>query len=144
MPEFGAKCRISHHVSYFVMYRTQDGHRRYPAGDPEVKGLLHLDPKLAPAPAAPYMTTVVISECRAMREVQLWDAKANFLAVVDQAARGETTVVTRHGAPVAVVLGYDEWQRLTHARPGLADLLLSFPEGGEPRRDRTPARDLGL
>jgi prevent-host-death family protein len=90
------------------------------------------------------MTTVVIFGCRAMREVQLRDAKASFSAVVDQAAKGETTVVTRHGAPVAVVLGYDEWQRLTHARPGLADLLLSFPEGGEPRRDRTPARDLGL
>jgi prevent-host-death family protein len=79
-----------------------------------------------------------------MREVQLRDAKASFSAVVDQAAKGETTVVTRHGEPVAVVVGYDEWQRLTHARPGLADLLLSFPEGGQSPRDRTPVRDLGL
>lgn len=109
-----------------------------------MKGLLRLDPKLALGPEYPYMTTVVIYGCRAMREVQLRDAKASFSAVVDQAAKGETTVVTRHGAPVAVVLGYGEWQRLTHARPGLADLLLSFPEGDEPRRDRTPARDLGL
>lgn len=79
-----------------------------------------------------------------MREVQLRDAKASFSAVVDQAARGEGTVVTRHGAPVAVVVGYDEWQRLSGAKPSLADLLLAFPEGGDLHRDRTPARDLGL
>jgi antitoxin Phd len=79
-----------------------------------------------------------------MREVQLRDAKASFSALVDQAVKGEGTVVTRHGAPVAVVLGYDEWQRLNGARPSLADLLLAFPEGGDLRRDRTPARDLGL
>lgn len=79
-----------------------------------------------------------------MREIQLRDAKAGFSAVVDQAARGEATVVTRRGAPVAVVLGYEEWQRLTQARPGLAALLLAFPEGGEPRRDPARARDPGL
>jgi antitoxin Phd len=90
------------------------------------------------------MTTVVTQEYRAMREVQLRDAKASFSAVVDQAAKGEGTVVTRHGAPVAVVLGYDEWQRLNGARPSLADLLLAFPEGGDVHRDRKPARDLGL
>jgi prevent-host-death family protein len=79
-----------------------------------------------------------------MHEVQLRDAKASFSAVVDQAANGEPTVVTRHGTPVAVVVGYEEWQRLSGARPGLADLLLSFPEGGEPSRDRSPVRDPGL
>ena len=79
-----------------------------------------------------------------MREVQLGDAKANFSAVVDQAAKGECTVVTRHGAPVAVVIGYDEWQRLNGARPSLADLLLAFPEGDDVHRDRKPVRNLGL
>lgn len=79
-----------------------------------------------------------------MREVQLRDAKASFSAVVDQAAKGEGTVVTRHGAPVAVVVGYDEWQRLSAAKPSLANLLRAFPEDGDVHRDRTPARDLGL
>jgi hypothetical protein len=33
VPGFGARRRISHHVSYFVMYRTQDGRqRRYTIG----------------------------------------------------------------------------------------------------------------
>ncbi|MGX9962131.1 type II toxin-antitoxin system Phd/YefM family antitoxin [Roseomonas sp. F4] len=79
-----------------------------------------------------------------MREVQLRDAKAGFSAVVDQAAKGEGTVVTRHGAPVAVVLGYDEWLRLRGARPSLAELLLAFPEEADLPRDSTPARDPGL
>lgn len=80
-----------------------------------------------------------------MRAVPLREAKAGFSAVVDQAAKWEATVVTRRGAPVAVVLGYEEWQRLTGARPGLAELLLGFPEGvGDLPRDPRPARDVGL
>ncbi|MDO9711956.1 type II toxin-antitoxin system Phd/YefM family antitoxin [Paracraurococcus lichenis] len=89
------------------------------------------------------MTTVVI-ETAAMQEFQLRDAKARFSAVVDEAERGRGTVVTRHGEPVAVVLGYAEWQRLTHARPGFAEQLLAFPDIGEIERDRSPARDAGL
>jgi prevent-host-death family protein len=76
-----------------------------------------------------------------MRVIPLRDAKAGLAAVVDQAARGESTVVTRRGKPVAVIVGHDEWQRLTGARPGFADLLLGFPEGGDLPRDRRAARD---
>jgi antitoxin Phd len=79
-----------------------------------------------------------------MRETQLKDAKASFSAVVDQAVQGEPTVVTRHGKPVAVVLGFDEWQALQGARPSFSDLLLSFPDIGELPRDPTPPRDLDL
>ena len=79
-----------------------------------------------------------------MHEVQLRDAKASFSAVVDQAGKGEATIVTRHGTPVAVVVGYAEWLRLQGGRPGFADLLLAFPEGEAPRRDPAPARDIGL
>lgn len=79
-----------------------------------------------------------------MRELQLREAKASFSAVVDQAAKGEGTVVTRHGQPTAVVLGYDAWQRLTGARPSFADLLLGFPDVGEIARDPPPLRDLDL
>ena len=79
-----------------------------------------------------------------MREVQLKDAKTSFSAVVDQAAQGEPTVVTRHGKPVAVVLGFDEWQALQGGRPSFADLLLSFPDIGELPRDPAPPRDLDL
>jgi antitoxin Phd len=79
-----------------------------------------------------------------MRELQLRDAKAAFSAVVEQAAKGEGTVVTRHGQPMAVVVGYDAWQRLVGARPSFADLLLDFPDVGEIPRDPAAPRDTGL
>lgn len=79
-----------------------------------------------------------------MLELQLRDAKAGFSAVVEKAAQGEPSVVTRHGEKVAVVLGYAEWQRLTAAQPSFADLLLAFPEGEEVGRDPAPVRDPGL
>jgi antitoxin Phd len=87
------------------------------------------------------LATVVIDRCL-MRELQLRDAKAAFSAVVEQAANGESTVVTRHGRKVAVVLGYDEWERLSNARRSLADLLLDFPDVGDIARDPAPLRDL--
>jgi len=77
-----------------------------------------------------------------MREVQLRDAKAAFSSVVDQAAKGETTLVTRHGRPVAVVIGYEAWQRLAGNRPSFADLLLAFPGEADFPRDPAPPRDL--
>jgi hypothetical protein len=42
---------------------------------------------------------------------------------------------------VAVVVGFDEWQRLIAARRPLADLLLSFPGDTEMGRDPAAARD---
>jgi prevent-host-death family protein len=77
-----------------------------------------------------------------MHELQLRDAKAAFSAVVEQAAKGEATVVTRHGRKMAVVLGYDAWERLSGARRSLADILLDFPDVGEIARDPTPPRNL--
>lgn len=77
-----------------------------------------------------------------MQELQLRDAKAAFSAVVEQAAKGEATLITRHGQRTAVILGYETWLHLTGARPSFADLLLAFPEGEDIRRDPAPAREL--
>ncbi|MBY0334951.1 MAG: type II toxin-antitoxin system Phd/YefM family antitoxin [Acetobacteraceae bacterium] len=76
-----------------------------------------------------------------MRMMPLRDARDGLAAVVDQAARGKPTIVTRRSKPVAVIVGYDEWQRLTGARPGFAELLLAFPEDGEVHSDRSPPGD---
>ena len=46
-----------------------------------------------------------------MHEVQLRDAKARLLALVEGAAHGEMTIITRYGKPRAVILGIDEWKR---------------------------------
>lgn len=83
-----------------------------------------------------------------MKEIQLKDAKATLSAVVDRAVAGEPIVITRHGRKEAVLVSFQEWERVSRV-PSFADLLLAFP--GEPDdvpdRSRKPARalrDVGL
>ncbi|MCK6453349.1 MAG: type II toxin-antitoxin system Phd/YefM family antitoxin [Alphaproteobacteria bacterium] len=80
-----------------------------------------------------------------MKKIQLRDAKARLSAVVDQAARGKPSVITRHGRPEAVIVGFREWERLSHV-PSFGRLLMSAPAGLDelPARDRTPLRDANL
>ena len=80
-----------------------------------------------------------------MRKIQLKDAKAKLSAVVDQAARGKPSVITRHGRPEAVVLGFAEWERLSRV-PSFGRLMMSAPVKPRdlPRRNRAPIRDAGL
>ncbi|AWN54194.1 type II toxin-antitoxin system Phd/YefM family antitoxin [Methylobacterium sp. 17Sr1-1] len=80
-----------------------------------------------------------------MREIQLRDAKATLSAVIDDAVRGEPSVITRHGRPEAVVLSYADWQRLSTV-PDFGRLLASsgLRDGDLPERDRTPLRDFDV
>lgn len=80
-----------------------------------------------------------------MHEVQLRDAKARLSALVEDAAHGEAAVITRYGAPRAVILGVEEWERLRRV-PSFGRLLVSAPlEGADlPPRDATPLRDIEL
>lgn len=79
-----------------------------------------------------------------MREIQLRDAKATLSAVIDEARRGQPSVITRHGRPEAVVLSFEEWQRLSQV-PSFGRLLMASPlelEDLPPRRGGP--RDAGL
>jgi prevent-host-death family protein len=78
-----------------------------------------------------------------MKEIQLKDAKATLSAVVDQAVAGEPVAITRHGRKEAVLVSFEEWQRVCKV-PSFADLLLAFPAepADIPRRARRPARAL--
>jgi antitoxin Phd len=80
-----------------------------------------------------------------MRKIQLKDAKAKLSTVVDDATRGKPSVITRHGKPEAVVLGFADWQRLSHV-PSFGRLLMSAPlePADLPERNRAPVRDRGL
>jgi prevent-host-death family protein len=80
-----------------------------------------------------------------VRKIQLKDAKANLSAVVDQATRGKPSVITRHGKPEAVVLGFADWQRLSRV-PSFGRLLMAVPiePGDLPKRNRAPMRDADL
>ena len=74
-----------------------------------------------------------------MHEIQLRDAKATLSAVIDQARRGEPSIITRHGRREAVVLSFEEWERLSRV-PSLGRLLMAAPLG----LDDLPARDTGF
>lgn len=83
------------------------------------------------------MTTVVTEG--AVQQIQLRDAKATLSAVIDQARQGEPSIITRHGRPEAVVLSFEEWQRLTRV-PSFGRLLMAAPL----KPDDLPARQDGL
>jgi antitoxin Phd len=92
------------------------------------------------------MTTVVISYgINTMREIQLKDAKAMLSSLVDAAMRGEPAIITRHGKRQAVVLGFEEWERLAKV-PSFGQLLMSAPlsDADLPRRNRSPLRRVRL
>ena len=76
-----------------------------------------------------------------MREIQLKDAKASLSSLVDDATRGKPSIITRHGKPEAVVVGFEEWERLAHV-PSFGRLLMSAPLEAKdlPRRNRKPMR----
>lgn len=78
-----------------------------------------------------------------MHEIQLREAKATLSAVIDKARDGEPSIITRHGRPEAVVMGFEEWQRLTKYH-SFADLLLSAPidEDTIPERLKGGMRDI--
>jgi antitoxin Phd len=80
-----------------------------------------------------------------VREIQLRDAKASLSAVVDEAMRGEPAVITRHGKRQAVVVSYEEWERLSTV-PSFGRLLMAAPLTAEdlPVRDKSPLRKSGL
>jgi len=78
-----------------------------------------------------------------VREIQLKDAKATLSSVVDDAVQGEPSIITRHGRPEAVIVGFKEWERLVRV-PSFGRLLMSAPISAEdiPERNRAPIRGI--
>ena len=62
----------------------------------------------------------------------LQNAKNQLSRVVDAAQAGEPQVVTRHGKPAAVILSFEDYERLRslerRALPSFRDLLLAMPQ----------------
>jgi prevent-host-death family protein len=80
-----------------------------------------------------------------MKEIQLRDAKASLSAVIDEAMQGKPAVITRHGKKQAVVLSYEEWERLSHV-PSFGRLLMAAPLTADdvPKRNRSGLRKIDL
>ncbi|HSI41381.1 MAG TPA: type II toxin-antitoxin system Phd/YefM family antitoxin [Xanthobacteraceae bacterium] len=78
-----------------------------------------------------------------MREIQLKDAKASLSAVVDQAMQGYPAIITRHGRKQAVVLSFQDYEKLANV-PSFGRLLASFPgeEADIPPRSAKPGRSV--
>ena len=77
-----------------------------------------------------------------MRQVQLREAKARLSAIVENAALGESAVITRRGQPRAVIVGINEWNRLRSV-PSFGHLLAASELNNEdiPPRDQTPLNE---
>lgn len=82
----------------------------------------------------------------------LQDAKNKLSEVVAAAARGQPQIVTRRGIETAVIISYDEYERISAARRGrtrsLGAYLLEMPTApgaaGAIERIELEARDAGL
>lgn len=61
-----------------------------------------------------------------LKECQLTDAKAALSAVVDDALRGAPYVVTSQARREAVLIAYEEWEKLSRV-PSFGHLLMSAP-----------------
>jgi len=77
-----------------------------------------------------------------MNEIQLRQAKATLSAVIDHARQGEPSIITRHGRREAVVVSFEEWERLSRV-PSFGRLLMAAPleEQDLPIRDAGPLRE---
>ncbi|MDB5501522.1 MAG: prevent-host-death family protein [Tardiphaga sp.] len=80
-----------------------------------------------------------------MKTLQLRDAKAGFSAIVEAAENGQPTIVTKHGRPAAMVVPFEEGQRLyPDDRPSFAEVLMGMPYALEIERDPSPVREIEL
>jgi prevent-host-death family protein len=60
-----------------------------------------------------------------MSEMPISDAREHLGEVVGRARYGgEETILTHYGSPAAVVISFEEYQRLRHARDGDGDYQL--------------------
>jgi antitoxin Phd len=76
-----------------------------------------------------------------LEEIQLKDAQKSLSAVVDRAVAGEQIVITRHGKREAVLISWEEFERLSNV-PSFGRLLMSAPiePGDIPARNPAPNR----
>lgn len=62
-----------------------------------------------------------------MKPLQLQEAKQQFSAVAERAARGRPQIVTKHGKPFVVVVSVADWQEARPKKRTLLEMLRSCP-----------------
>jgi prevent-host-death family protein len=84
-----------------------------------------------------------------MKAWPVQDAKARFSELLETCLREGPQLVTRRGADAAVLVPFDQWQRLGGGKPTLKDLMLTdwargdlhIPPRGKLRRRKPPILD---
>lgn len=79
-----------------------------------------------------------------MRAWQLQEAKNKLSQVIDESLAEGPQVITRHGQPVAIVLAYKEYERLTNGDESLYEFFRASPLVGvelDLVRDESPIPD---
>jgi prevent-host-death family protein len=61
------------------------------------------------------------------RTWQLQEAKNKLSQVVDEAVKQGPQIITRHGVEVAIVIAYDQFQKMTAAKQKLSDFFRNSP-----------------
>lgn len=82
-----------------------------------------------------------------MQTWQLQEAKSKFSEVVKRAQNQGPQNITVHGEPVAVLISQRDYQKLTHPKPSLVELLRTSPLAGSKlkiAREQTPTRKIKL
>lgn len=79
-----------------------------------------------------------------MKTIRLREAKDRLSALVSAAEQGESTIITKHGRPAAMVVPVEHSRRFEVAKPTLADYLLSFPRSLDTPGDPSPLREADL
>lgn len=77
-----------------------------------------------------------------MKSLNLRDAKTNFSAIIDAAEHGESTMITKHGKPAAVIIPLDLAAKIIEdKKPNFADFLMSVPADIEFERNTSTGRN---
>lgn len=82
-----------------------------------------------------------------MQTWQLQEAKGKFSEVVRRAQSEGPQNITVHGEPVAVLISLRDYQKLTHPKPSLIELLRASPLMGSDfkiEREQTSTRKIKL
>ncbi|MGC2234949.1 MAG: type II toxin-antitoxin system Phd/YefM family antitoxin [Pyrinomonadaceae bacterium] len=65
-----------------------------------------------------------------MKTISTFEAKNKLSEVIASAERGEPQIITKNGRKSAVVISYQEFERLTAKKESLSDFLLNSPLRG--------------
>lgn len=65
-----------------------------------------------------------------MKTFSTFEAKNKLSEVIASAEKGEPQIITKNGRKSAVVISYEEFERLTAKKESLSDFLLNSPLRG--------------